>query len=145
MNHSKRAVRVWQRMEQVFGPTLNASYPLGMTDAMAQVVDRLDDQAVKDGLGRMKAMRRPPSLMEFQRVMDSAPATQTAPSPMYALVAYATKHLALTDRQLRDPWTFLHEGEARSGSLNFAVRGVRIPADETKGRAAITVSVENLT
>ena len=145
MNHSKRAIRVWQRMEQMFGSTLNAAYPLGMTDAMAQVVDRLDDQAVKDGLGRMKAMRRPPTLMEFQRVMDSTPAPQTAPSPMYALVTYAVKHLHLTERQLRETWTYLYDGDARAGSLSFAIRGVRIPGDSAAGREEIIVPVDMVT
>ena len=145
MSHSKRASRVWQRMEQMFGAALNAAYPLGMTDAMAQVVDRLEDQSVKDGLARMKGMRRPPTLMEFQRVMDSTPAVQVRPNPMMALVAYATKNLSLTDRQLRSPWTFLYEGDARAGSMSFVICGVRIPADLAEGRDEITVPVEALT
>lgn len=144
MNLSTRANRVWQRMEQLFGPALNAAYPTGMSDAMAQVVDRVDNDAVKAGLAKMKQMRRPPSFMEFQGLMESTPLPQPKPSPMAALTAYATKHLNLTERQLRSPWTWTHEGSARSGSTHFAITGVRIPADEVEGRAEIVLPVDVL-
>lgn len=144
MTHSNRANRVWLRLEQMFGDDLRTAYLSGMTDAMAQVVDRVDDQAVKDGLARIKGMRRPPNLREFSEAMGSMPAPLSQPSPMAALTAYATKHLNLTDRQLRSPWTWTHEGSARSGSTHFAITGVRIPADEVEGRAEIVLPVDVL-
>jgi hypothetical protein len=131
-------------MEQMFGPALNASYPKGMTESMAQVVDRSADEAVKEGLARMKSMRRPPTLVEFQRVMDSTPSPQATRNVMNELVAYATKHLSLTSRQLREPWTFVFEGDARANTVAFIIQGVRIPADHDAGKPEIMLHVQTL-
>ena len=144
MKLSKRAERVWQRLEQIFGDDLRMAYLSGMTEAMAQVVDRVDDETVKDGLARIKLMRRPPNLREFSDAMSSTPAPQARPNLMPALVAYATKHLNLTARQLRDPWTWVYEGDPRPGSQYFGIRGVRIPADNDEGRAEIILPVDVL-
>ena len=142
MKLSKRAERVWQRLEQIFSDDLRMAYPSGMTEAMAQVVDRVDDETVKDGLARIKLMRRPPNLREFSEAMSSTPAPQARPNLMPALVAYATKHLNLTARQLRDPWTWVYEGDPRPGSQYFGIRGVRIPADNDEGRAEVILPVD---
>ena len=144
MTHSNRANRVWLRLEQMFGDDLRMAYPSGMTEAMAQVVDRVDDETVKDGLARIKLMRRPPNLREFSEALSSTPAPQARPNLMPALVAYATKHLNLTARQLRDPWTWVYEGDPRPGSQYFGIRGVRIPADNDEGRAEIILPVDVL-
>ena len=144
MKLSKRAERVWQRLEQIFGDDLRMAYPSGMTEAMAQVVDRVDDETVKEGLARIKLMRRPPNLREFSEALSSIPAPQARPNLMPALVAYATKHLNLTARQLRDPWTWVYEGDPRPGSQYFGIRGVRIPADNDEGRAEIILPVDVL-
>jgi len=144
MNLSRRAARVWARLEQIFGPALNAAYPLGMSEGMAQVVDRAEDEAVKDALMRIKAMRRPPSVIEFQALMEGTPQTQSKPNIMPALVAYATKNLSLSENQLKAPWTWLYEGHPFPGSMFFAIRGVRIPADEKEGRGEIVLTAEVL-
>ena len=144
MKLSKRAERAWQRLEQIFSDDLRMAYPSGMTEAMAQVVDRVDDETVKDGLARIKLMRRPPSFMEFQALLSSTPHAPQRPNLMPALVAYATKHLNLTARQLRDPWTWVYEGDPRPGSQYFGIRGVRIPADNDEGRAEIILPVDVL-
>ena len=144
MNLSTRASRVWARMEQLYGASLIGAYPAGMTEAMAQVVDRVDNETVKEGLAKMKQLRRPPSFMEFQALLSSTPHAPQRPNLMPALVAYATKNLNLTARQLRDPWTWVYEGDPRPGSQYFGIRGVRIPADNDEGRAEIILPVDVL-
>ena len=143
MKLSPRANRVWLRLEQMFGDDLRIMHPNGMADAMAQVVDRVDDETVKEGLMRIKGMRRPPNLREFSEAMDSIPLV-SAPNLMPALVAYAMKNLNLTEAQYTQPWTWLHEGDARPGSTTFRILGARIPGDPQNQREEIFVPISVL-
>jgi hypothetical protein len=142
MKISPRAERVWLRMEQLFGDNLKLLHPTGMPDSWAQVVDRVDDQTVKEGLARLKHFRRPPSPREFSEVMDSLPTPASAPNLMPRLVDYAMKNLNLTQQQYGVPWTWVYEGDSRPGSSHFAIRGVRIPSDPQAGRAEIFLPIE---
>jgi hypothetical protein len=144
MKLSPRADRVWQRMEQIFGDNLRVMHPNGMSEAMAQVVDRVDDQAIKDGLARIKQMRRPPNLREFSEAMDSMPKPLASPDVMGRLVTYAMKNLNLSEAQYTRPWTWLYEGDSRPGTVFFAIKGVKIPGDPDRGRAEIVLPVDVL-
>jgi len=144
MKISPRAERVWLRMEQLFGDNLKLLHPTGMPDSWAQVVDRVDDQTVKEGLARLKHFRRPPSLREFSEVMDSTPKPLVSPDVMGRLVTYAMKNLNLSEAQYTRPWTWLYEGDSRPGTVFFAIKGVKIPGDPDRGRAEIVLPVDVL-
>lgn len=144
MKPSARADRAWQRLVQIFGNAIEDMYPNGIPADWAQVIDRVDDATVREGLATIKTFRKPPTFAQFQAAMSSTPAAPPAPNPMPALVAYATKNLHLTETQLRQPWKWLYAGDSRPGSQHFGIVGVVIPADFDTGAAAITLHVDAL-
>lgn len=141
MNLTPRAERVWKRMVQMFGDKLTGMYPRGMPLAMAQVVDRVDDATVINGLSAMNGMKKPPGIDEFQQVMSSTPATSASPNRMPALTAYIMANYRLTPYQTMTPWTWLAQGNPREKTQNFGVVGVRIPDDPDTGAPGFTVDM----
>jgi hypothetical protein len=140
MKLTPRAERVWKRMVQMFGDKLTGMHPRGMPLAMAQVVDRVDDETVINGLSVMNGMKQPPGIEEFQRVMSSTPAVTANPNRMPALTAYVVANCRLTPYQTRHPWTWLGQGNSREKSQNFGIVGVRIP-DDPDGTPGFTVDM----
>ena len=140
MSLSPRAERAWQRMVQMFGEKLTTLHPRGMPAAMAQIIDRVDNDTVIRGLAEMSQMRQPPSVADVAQVMSSTPAPTTAPNRMAALTAYVMANYRLTPHQSRHPWTWLGQGNPREKSTNFAIVGVRIP-DDPDGTPGFTVDM----
>ena len=140
MSISPRAERAWQRMVQMFGEKLTTLHPRGMPAAMAQVIDRVDNDTVVRGLAEMAQMRQPPSVADVAQVMSSAPAVASNPIRMPALTAYVMANYRLTPHQTRHPWTWLGQGNPREKSQNFAIVGVRIP-DDPNGTPGFTVDM----
>ena len=144
MNLTPRAERVWKRMVQMFGDKLTGVYPRGMPLAMAQVVDRVDDATIINGLSVMNGMKQPPGIEEFQRIMSSTPVTSASPNRMPALTAYVMANYRLTPYQTMTPWTWLAQGNPREKTQNFEVVGVRIPDDPDTGAPGFTVDMAEL-
>ena len=141
MTLSPRADRAWQRMVQMFGDKLTTLHPRGMPAAMAQIIDRVDNDAVVRGLAEMSQMRQPPSVADVQRVMSSVPAATASPNRMPALTAYIMANYRLTPFQTMTPWTWLAQGNPREKTQNFGVVGVRIPDDPDTGAPGFTVDM----
>jgi len=141
MTLSPRADRAWQRMVQMFGDKLTTLHPRGMPAAMAQIIDRVDNETVVRGLADMGQMRQPPSVADVERLMSSTPAVTANPNRMPALTAYVVANCRLTPYQTRHPWTWLAQGNPREKSQNFGVVGVRIPDDPDTGTLGFTVDM----
>lgn len=141
MNLTPRAERVWKRMVQMFGEKLTGMYPRGMPLAMAQTVDRVDDETVINGLSVMNGMKQPPGIEDFQRILSSTPSTVINPNRMPALTAYIMANYRLTPHQTRHPWTWLGQGNPREKSQNFGIVGVRIPDDPDTDTPGFTVDM----
>lgn len=138
MNLSPRAQRVWMRLTQEnWGSELLRHTPT-MPERWAQVVDSLNDNAVKAGLSKIHNLSSPPNTRDFEEAMGSVP-RQAAPNRMSELVAYVVKHYPMTPAQICSPWTWLHTGSARSGDSGFAYTGVRVPPDHKTGKPGFTV------
>ena len=88
MTLTPRADRAWQRMVQMFGDKLTVLHPRGMPPAMAQIIDRVDNETVIRGLGEMGEMRQPPRVAEVERVLSSSPSTVMKPHRMPEETAY---------------------------------------------------------
>lgn len=140
MNISPRADRAWQRMVQLFGDKLTTLHPRGMPAAMAQIIDRVDNDTVIRGLAAMAEMRQPPTAADLAQVMSSAPTVASNPNRMPALTAYIMANYRLTPHQTRHPWTWLGQGNPREKSQNFGIVGVRIP-DDPDGTPGFTVDM----
>ena len=140
MSISPRAERAWQRMVQMFGEKLTTLHPRGMPAAMAQIIDRVDNDTVVRGLAEMAQMRQPPSVADVAQVMSSTPAPTANPNRMAALTAYVMANYRLTPHQTRHPWTWLGQGNPREKSQNFGIVGVRIP-DDPDGTPGFTVDM----
>lgn len=140
MSISPRADRAWQRMVQMFGDKLTVLHPRGMPPAMAQVIDRVDNETVIRGLAEMGQLRQPPSVADVERVMSSTPNAAPNPNRMAALTAYVMANYRLTPHQTRHPWTWLGQGNPREKSTNFGIVGVRIP-DDPDGTPGFTVDM----
>ena len=141
MNLSDRAHRAWKRMQQMFGDKLTAAHPHGMPYAMAQVIDRVNNEAVVAGLAEMSCMKHPPTISEFERIMGSTPAPTATPNRMVLLTAYVMANYRLTPHQTRHPWTWLGQGNPREKSQNFGIVGVRIPDDPDTDTPGFTVDM----
>ena len=144
MTLTPRADRAWQRMVQMFGDKLTVLHPRGMPPAMAQIIDRVDNETVIRGLAEMGQMRQPPSVADVERVMSSTPSTVINPNQMAALTAYVVANYRLTPHQTRHPWTWLGQGNPREKSQNFGIVGVRIPDDPDTDMPGFTVYMEVL-
>ena len=141
MTLTPRADRAWQRMVQMFGDKLTVLHPRGMPAAMAQVIDRVDNETVIRGLAEMGQMRQPPSVADVERVMSSTPNAAPNPNRMAALTAYVMANYRLTPHQTRHPWTWLGQGNPREKSQNFGIVGVRIPDDPDTDTPGFTVDM----
>lgn len=145
MKPSARADRAWQRLIQIFGEAMQARHPDGIPADWAQVIDRVDDSTVREGLATIKTFRKPPTFAQFQAAMSSTPAAPPAPNPMPAMVAYVIANYRLSGHQLRSQWTWLYGGDSRPGSQNFGIVGVRIPSDADEGKPELTVHMSEMT
>ena len=141
MTLTPRADRAWQRMVQMFGDKLTVLHPRGMPPAMAQIIDRVDNETVIRGLAEMGQMRQPPSVADVERVMSSTPNAAPNPNRMAALTAYVMANYRLTPHQTRHPWTWLGQGNPREKSQNFGIVGVRIPDDPDTDTPGFTVDM----
>lgn len=87
-----------------------------------------------------------PSLPEFEQLAEpftrnrQAPANR--PSTQYLLNCYVHKRFALSRPQLAQAWTYLYRGDPYTGSSNFEIVGVLIPAWDNL--PAIRVMVRDL-
>lgn len=133
MNLSDRAGRAWKRMQQMFGDKLAAAHPHGMPHAMAQVIDRVNNDAVVNGLAEMSRMKHPPTISEFERIMGSAPVEPPKPNMMGLLTQYVVDYCKPSLKQLQMPWTWKWNGAC--------ISSVEIPADGIKNGFSVSVDV----
>lgn len=130
---SDRANRVWLRMQQMFGDKLRAMYPAGMPHAMAQTVDRVDDDTVKNGLSAMSKMKQPPTGIQFEQVMGSVPAEPPKPNMMGLLTQYVVDYCKPSLKQLQMPWTWKWNGAC--------ISSVEIPPDGSKSGFSVSIDI----
>jgi hypothetical protein len=121
MNLTPRAERVWKRMVQMFGDKLTGMYPRGMPASMAQVIDRVNDNAVISGLAVLAKLKQPPGIAEFEQAMGSVPAPPTKPTRTALMVGYIVDTRPLTAKQRAMPWTWVQVGGL--------IHSVRVPPD----------------
>ena len=121
MTLSLRAERVWKRMEQMYGSRLTAMYPRGMPASMAQVIDRVNDNAVISGLAVLAKLKQPPGTTEFEQAMGSVPAPPIKPTRTALMIGYIVDTRPLTAEQRAIPWTWVQVGGL--------IHSVRVPSD----------------
>ena len=110
MKLSDRAQRFWLRLEQLFGPSLNAMYPRGMPAAMAQNIDRVNNDAVVNALAAINDLKQPPGIDDVERLTSSISVAPTKPNRLGLMVAYVVNNYRLTREQRAAPWTWVQSG-----------------------------------
>ena len=123
---SKRAERMWLRLTEWYGARVIDQYGADPPEDWCDVIDHLDNDQVKRGLSllRSRYVQHPPTLPQFEAVMRPPPVPTGEPSPAEKLCAHATKVYGarMTPKQLRGPWTYLHDQDGQ-------ICGVAIDSD----------------
>lgn len=133
---SARAKKTWRRLTEWYGIRFVEQYGKDPPEDWWRLIDKTDNDTIRRGLAivRRRYLEFPPTLPQFEQAMHPAISQPNTPSPADLLCKFImTKYGArLTDKQIREPWTYF-------GTRGGEIAGVTIPADGERAGYRITV------
>lgn len=126
--------QTWKRFCAWYGAdAVERKFGVQPPEDWCDCIEDLDEIALAKAMAqvREKFPTWMPSLPEFEQIIRDlrrAASAGDAPTLQEQLTTFVLRTKSLTSKQVREPWTFLGLGNARSGEA-FAVTGVVIPPD----------------
>lgn len=125
MNLSDRAAGVWKKLQKTHPKLLQYSFPQGMTEEMAGLVDGLQSRdELNAAMERLLTHKRPPTLQQFRDAMVFTPVEPPKPNVMALLTQYIVDYHRPSLRQLQLPWEWRWNGSY--------ISSVAVPGDGVK-------------